>query len=192
MRKKTEAKITNYLETFTFPDIPWQPYPVYSVSENGNLYNLKSILLPESGSVKKFTRGKQLKNRSQQAKMFDMLINIGFWDPLLVVREFPVIIQNHLRPKGLEGGYFLLDYYFPTLRLAIELDSDYHDAEKDKNRDEYLKLAGINTYRIRNLEKTTTQKKEFRELTAYMRGLKPLDNPTIFSFTDNVRIYKGL
>lgn len=192
MRKKTESKITNFLETFIFKDIPFQPYPVYSVSDSGNVYNLKSILYPNSTSIKKFTRNKQLRVRSQQARLFDMLINIGYWDPLIVVREFPIIIQNHLRPKGLEGGYYLLDYYFPTLKLAVELDSDYHITEKDKIRDEYMKSIGITTYRIRNLEKPSVQEKEFKELTKYMRSLTPLETPMIFSFTDNIRLHKGL
>ena len=82
----------NYLEVFFFPDIPWQPYPVYSVSEKGNVYNLKNVLYPNASSAKKFTRNKQLRQRSAQAKMFDMLINIGFWDPLIVVKEFPIVI----------------------------------------------------------------------------------------------------
>ena len=38
------AKTSNYLETFIFPDIPWQLYPVYSVSGGGDLYNLKNII----------------------------------------------------------------------------------------------------------------------------------------------------
>ncbi len=37
-----DMKEKNYLETFTFPDIPWQPYPVYSVSEKGRVYNFKN------------------------------------------------------------------------------------------------------------------------------------------------------
>jgi hypothetical protein len=48
----------NYLEVFFFPDIPWQPYPVYSVSEKGNVYSIKNILHPNDKSAKKFTRNK--------------------------------------------------------------------------------------------------------------------------------------
>ena len=85
--------------------------------------------------------------------MFDMLINVGFWDPLPVVREFPVIIQNHLRTPGIDGGFFLIDYFFPTLNLAVELDSDLHNDAKDRARDQYMERIGIETFRIRNLEK---------------------------------------
>ena len=182
----------NYLETFFFDDIPWQPYPVYSVSEHGKAYNLKAILYPNKTSAKKFTRNKQLRKRSTQAKMFDMLINVGFWEPLVVVKEFPIIIQNHLRFSDVSGGFFLIDYFFPTLSLAVELDSDLHNDEKDKKRDDYLKRIGIETFRIKNLEKPENQKKRFRELTAKMRNMTPTENPRVFSFTDNIRILKGL
>lgn len=187
-----EIMTKNYLDTFFFKDIPFQPYPVYSVSEKGNLYNLKNILYPTEKSAKKFTRNKQLKHRSIQAKMFDMLINVNFWKPLIVIPEFPIIIQNHLRINKLTGGYFLLDYYFPTLRLAVELDSDLHSEAKDILRDKYLEKIGITTFRIRNLEKPLTQKTRFLELTEKIRNLTPLDSPTVFSFTDNIRLTKGL
>lgn len=187
------AKEINYLETFFFPDIPWQPYPVYSVSEKGHAYNLKSVLYPNTTSIKRFTRNRQLRKRSQQAKMFDMLINIGYWDPLLVVREFPIVIQNHLREaKGLGGGFFLLDYYFPTLCLAVELDSELHSEAKDEKRDKYLEQIGIKTFRIRHLELPENQKKRFRQLTKEMREMTPSESPRVFSFTDNIRQLKGL
>jgi len=194
MRKKTESKILNYLETFTFPDIPFQPYPVYDVSENGNVFNLKSILYPSQKSAKKFTRNKQLKFRSQQAKIFDALINIGYWDPLTVAREFPIIIQNHLRLAGQEGSYILLDYYFPNLNLAVELDSELHNDERDSIRDNYLSQLGISVIRIKNLERPDVQKTKFKELIKTMRDMKPVSNSNIrvFSFTDNIRLHKGL
>lgn len=182
----------DYLETFTFPEFPWQKYPVYSVSEAGNAFNLKSILYPSEKSARKFTRKKQLVKRSLQAKIFDALINVGYFEPLTVIREFPVIIQNHLRPEGMDGGYFLIDYYIPNLSLAIELDSDLHSDEKDKARDKYLEGIGIEVFRIRNLEKPEVQKKRFKELTKHMREMTPTNNFKIFSFSDNIRLLKGL
>ena len=180
-------KEKNYLETFTFPDIPWQPYPVYSVSENGRVYNFKNVVYPNTTSRKRHTRLKQLSKRSQQAKFFDFLINIGFWDPLIVVREFPVVISNLKRTAGIEGGFFLLDYYFPTLRLAVELDSEYHNGKKDGLRDLYLESIGIKTYRISHLERVDIQKKEFKALCAEMRKMTPLESPGVFDFLVNIR-----
>jgi hypothetical protein len=183
----------NYLELFFFPDIPWQPYPVYSVSEKGRIYSFKNTVYPNPTSMKRFTRMKQLKHRSSQAKMFDMLINIGYWDPLVVVREFPVVIQNHLRTANkVSGGFFLLDYFFPTLGLAVELDSEYHNGGKDELRDKYLMSIGIKTFRMSHLERTDIQKTKFKELCKEMRGMTPREAPMVFSFTDNIRRQEGL
>ena len=72
--------------------------------------------------------------------------------------------------------YILLDYYFPELRLAVEIDPELHTPEKDKLRDKYLENLGIRVKRINGLHKPGVQKKEFRELTKFMRetGTKPL------------------
>lgn len=107
------AKEINYFETYTFGDFPYyQPYPVYSVSESGKIYNIKSIIQPSLTSKKKFTRNKQLKGkRSTQARIMDALINIGYFEPLIIIPEFPVIIQNSLRLPKQEGGLYYLDYF---------------------------------------------------------------------------------
>ena len=92
MKKKID-----YRETFYFPDIPGQPFPVYVLSKSGRITNFKSMVYPSTTSAKKYTRRKQLKFRSQQAKIFDALINVGYFDPLPVYREFPIPIQNCYR-----------------------------------------------------------------------------------------------
>lgn len=187
-----------YLDTFIFPDIPWQLYPVYSVSEKGNIYNLKNIIYPSPKSAKRFTRNKQLKFRSLQAKLFDAFIRIGYFDPLTdyIAKEFPIIIQNSLRSNlGIDNGYFLLDYFFANLKndnfwgLDIELDSDLHLPEKDKIRDKYLEeQLKIKVFRIKNLEKPSVQETKFKELAAFMRTMTPTKTPRVFSFQDEVRI----
>lgn len=183
----------NYLETFLFPDIPGQSYPVYSVSGKGRIFNLKAIIYPSATSIKRFTRKKQLRFRSLQAKIFDAIINIGYFDPLTVYKEFPIVIQNHLRIPGQKGSVYYLDYYIPELKLAIELDSELHKDDKDQIRDEYLlSRLGIKTYRIRHLEKEVVQRSKFKELAAYMRELKPNPDFKPFIFTDNIRLKKGL
>lgn len=173
----------NYLETFMFSDIPNQIYPVYARSESGRIVNFKSIVQPNPKSRKRFTRNKQLSKRSLQAKIFDSFINIGYFEPLPVIKEFPVLIMNNLRVPGQEGLFILLDYFFPTLNLAVELDSDYHSPMKDKLRDEYLEKLGVKVFRITGLEKESVQRKNFRELTKLMRSIEPLESPHIFNFT---------
>lgn len=174
MRKKT-AKTLNLSETFTFHEFPWQTYPVYSLADSGRVYNFKSVVLPSATSRKRFTRRKQLVHRSMQAKIFDAFLNVGYFDPLPVVREFPVLIQNSKRLPGQSGGFYLIDYYFPTALsgkgLFIELDSELHDPGKDEIRDKYLlNVYGIKTFRINNLEKEVVQKGKFKELCELLRS----------------------
>lgn len=183
----SKKKTINYKETFTFPDIPVL-YPVYALSESGKVMNFKSISYPTPKSKKKFTRNKQLSQRSMQAKIFDAFINIGYFDPLIVYREFPVIIQNALRLPGQNGMYYYLDYYFPELHLAVELDSDLHNPEKDKLRDLYLNKLGITVFRIQDLQKPNIQKTKFKELTALMRKIGK-KNPIQFDFCKDIFQY---
>lgn len=188
------CKTINYFEKFFFPDIYWQPYFVYNVSEAGNLFNLKSIINPAKSS-KKYTRKKQLSKRSLQAKIFDSFINIGFFNPLIVVKEFPVIIQNSYRLKNQDGSYYLIDYFFPTVLngkgLFVELDSDLHDEKQDEIRDKYLlDVLGVRTFRIFRLEKESTQKGRFQELLELLRTEPSSDKPRIFDFGKNILDYK--
>ena len=183
----SKKKQINYKETFTFPDIPVL-YPVYALSESGKVMNFKSISYPTPRSKKKFTRNKQLSQRSMQAKIFDAFINVGYFDPLIVYREFPVVIQNALRLPGQTGMYYYLDYYFPELHLAVELDSDLHNPEKDKLRDLYLNKLGITVFRIQDLQKPNIQKTKFKELTALMRKIGK-KNPIQFDFCRDIFQY---
>ena len=182
-----KKKTINYKETFTFPDIPVL-YPVYALSESGKVMNFKSISYPTLKSKKKFTRNKQLSQRSMQAKIFDAFINVGYFDPLIVYREFPIVIQNALRLPGQSGMYYYLDYYFPELHLAVELDSDLHNPEKDKLRDLYLNKLGITVFRIQDLQKPNIQKTKFKELTALMRKIGK-KNPIQFDFCKDIFQY---
>lgn len=78
--------------------------------------------------------------------------------------------------------YYLADYAFPELKLFVELDTkETHNLEKDKIRDNYLKQIGITVYRINNLEKVETQKKEFPKLIEFMKSLK-IQEPMTFNF----------
>ena len=180
----------NYLETFRFPDIP-QEYPVYAISESGRIVNFKSVVYPNQKSRKKFTRNKQLYKRSLQAKIFDALIEVGFFEPLLVYKEFPIVIQNSMRVSGQKGLFVLLDYFFPQLRLAVELDSELHTPEKDRLRDEYLGKLGIKVWRLLNFQKKEVQRKDFRELCKFMRSLEVLDLPR-YDFLRDIREKKNL
>lgn len=182
------GKKLNYTETFMFPDIPLQVYPVYAVSESGKMVNFKSMAYPNPRSRKRFTRRKQLLLRSLQAKIFDTLINIGYWDPLPVIREFPIVIQNSQRLPGQKGLFYYLDYYFPTLDLAVELDSELHDGDNDEIRDKYLKeVLGITTFRILDFHKPRTQETKFKELCKKMREMTPREEIRVFDFSHDIK-----
>lgn len=181
-------KNIDYRQTFTFPDIPGQPYPVYAVSKSGRVVNFKSIVYPNQRSVKRFTRNKQLRYRSKQASLFDCLIRIGYFGGLSVIKEFPVLIQNSKRVPGQDSGlFYLCDYYFPELKLAVELDSELHDQNKDKLRDKYLLDAhGIKVFRLVSFDKPATQTGKFKELVKILRDIEPLPSPEILCFTQDI------
>lgn len=183
---------SQYKITFQIPGIPGQTFPVYALSKKGRITNWKSIVYPSPTSAKRFTRRKQLIHRSQQAKFFDMLINIGYFQGLGdIVKEMPILIENSKRIPDLPGGlFFLLDYWFPSLSLAVELDSDYHDNMKDEIRDKFLMSAyGIQVFRIRDLQKESVQKKRFHEFTALLKSIIPDPNPAPLIFTGDLYQY---
>ena len=49
-------------------------------------------------------------------------------------------------------GVYTMDFYCPEAKLCVEMDSDLHDVEHDKVRDEYLLTQGIMTIRIPNVD----------------------------------------
>ena len=54
-------------------------------------------------------------------------------------------------------GNYILDFYAPKIKLAIEIDGDTHyqspeDQEKDRKRDEFLQSKGIKVLRFLNPE----------------------------------------
>ena len=145
--------------------------------------NIKSILYPSPKSRKKFTRRKQLLYRSLQAKIFDSLINIGYFNPLPVIKEFPIIIQNSLRLPGQVG--------LSTMNLIVELDSELHKVDKDEIRDRYLlDNYGIQVFRINNLEKESVQRGKFQELIKLLKSKTPLSKPRVFDFSVDLRLGK--
>jgi hypothetical protein len=185
-----KKKTINYLDTFVFPGIPDILYPVYAITESGKTINFKAIAYPNPRSKKRFTRQNQLSKRSLQAKIFDAIVNIGYFNPLTVWTEFPILIQNSIRLPGQDGLFYYLDYYFPDLRLAVELDSELHDQQKDLIRDSYLAKLGITVWRMSNLNKPQVQRTEFPKLSAYMRtkGVMPR---ILFDFQKDIRDFKN-
>jgi len=74
-----------------------------------------------------------------------------------------VILWRHLKNKQMGAkfrrqyaiGNYILDFYAPQIKLAIEVDGETHyqspeDQEKDKKRDEFLQNKGIKVLRFLN------------------------------------------
>lgn len=69
-------------------------------------------------------------------------------------------------------GYYILDFYCPRKKLAIELDGSPHDTEQgyknDQIRTEYLETKGIKIIRFENKEVITNIEGVIIEIRKYL------------------------
>lgn len=138
-------KIKNYLIPKQFVTIKNNPIDLEKNREN----NL------EQGSTRspKFRKFLDTKHKS-----------IGY------IREFPLIIKDqklwlslckvHQVPKGLwSRNYFMVDYFIHDYNFIVEIDSQYHNEEYDKARDDYIKREyGLDIIRFYEYGKDANQK----------------------------------
>ncbi len=94
------------------------------------------------------------------------------------------IVWLHMRRKQL--GYrflrqysvdkFVIDFYCPKLKLAVEIDGSIHDLpeqkEKDLKRQEYIEQYKINFVRITNEELLGNPNKAFKKIENAIRLLE--------------------
>jgi len=70
-------------------------------------------------------------------------------------------------------GYYILDFYCPEERLAIEIDGDSHDRkdaeEYDAGRTEFLESVGIRVSRFKNDEVLNNLKSVIEEIRKRFR-----------------------
>ena len=59
------------------------------------------------------------------------------------------------RQHVVREAYAILDFFCPAIGLAIEVDGDSHDTEKDERRDRSLKHLGFTTLRFANADVMT-------------------------------------
>lgn len=76
------------------------------------------------------------------------------------IREFPIIIRDRKLWESLcikyqldedkQGrNYFSVDYFMPDFNLLVEIDSQLHEIDYDKARDDYIRLKyGLETLRF--------------------------------------------
>jgi very-short-patch-repair endonuclease len=67
-------------------------------------------------------------------------------------------------------GPYILDFYCPALKVAVELDGGQHNApenkEHDEGRSEYLKAHGVDVVRFWNNEVLTNMRGVLTKLEA--------------------------
>lgn len=100
------------------------------------------------------------------------------------IREFPIIIRDRklwellcikyqLGEDKLSRNYFLIDYFMPDFNLLVEIDSQLHEIDYDKARDDYIRLKyGLETIRFYEYGRYSYQTFEdnFQFLKCYCRN----------------------
>ena len=88
----------------------------------------------------------KLKQLARNLRNNSTLSEVLFWKE---VRSKNLLGYQFLRQKPI--GNFIVDFYCPKLKLAIEIDGDSHDnykaSQKDKMKENYLLKLGINLIR---------------------------------------------
>ncbi len=94
------------------------------------------------------------------------------------------VMWIHLRKKGMNIRFlrqysvdsYVIDFYSPEIKLAVELDGDVHELSEQKHydiiRQEYLESFGITVLRITNDELMENSNKAFEKLKAKIEELK--------------------
>ena len=93
------------------------------------------------------------------------------------------LLWKHLQHSQLESrkfrrqhsaGPYVLDFYCPAERIAIELDGAAHDHERaqanDRQRDEFLANAGIHVLRFENEQVMKNLEGVLFEIRRHFRG----------------------
>lgn len=107
------------------------------------------------------------------------------------IREFPIIIKNrdlweslcvkhNLEEDKLGSNYFLADYFIKDYNFIVEIDSQLHEEDYDKARDEYIeKEYGLVTRRFYEYGRTGYQTflDNFQFLASFCRnsGVIPIN-----------------
>lgn len=138
MRKKNLIKFLKRDGRYLF-SIGRYLIPTFYKARNGRPINLKD------------NRKKALiENSSEWSKYFDLMMKRAYSD-YRVYKEVPLVIEDiskwdyccdryGVSDEEQRGrNYFLADYVFPDYNLIVEIDSNLHDFDYDKARDDYIK-----------------------------------------------------
>ncbi len=96
------------------------------------------------GSEERRQLCRELRQRQTPAEQF-------FWE-LVRTRRFEGLKFRRQQP----AGQFVIDFYCPELKLAVELEGEVHEKReqdlRDTDREEYLRLQGLKVVRFSNDE----------------------------------------
>ncbi|NLT51338.1 MAG: DUF559 domain-containing protein [Ignavibacteria bacterium] len=93
------------------------------------------------------------------------------------------IVWTHLRKKKFKVRFlrqysidnYIIDFYCPEIKLAIEIDGDVHNLpeqkEYDLTRQKYLENFGVRFIRITNEELLGNPNKAFKKIERGIEGL---------------------
>ena len=119
----------------------------------------------------KFRRKELRKNQTPEEKFLWQSLNKDQVHGLRFFRQYSV-------------GPYILDFYCPEIRLAVELDGQHHAQEGnkiyDKERGYYLEDKGIQTLRFWNNEVSQTPSKVITKIRDRAKALK--EGGTSWSF----------
>lgn len=66
------------------------------------------------------------------------------------------LVYTFQQPFVIDGSVYFTDLFFNPIRLAIEIDGEYHNPREQKHKDLDKEIAlldyGVKTYRIQNIE----------------------------------------
>lgn len=123
--------------------------PTYYKTRNGCTINLETN-----------RNSALIENESKWSKFFDLMVK-RIYSNEIVYKEVPLIIEDiskwdsccdryEISDEEQRGrNYFLADYVFPEYNLIVEIDSNLHDYDYDKARDDYIKSTwGFNMLRF--------------------------------------------
>lgn len=125
--------------------------------------NRESICLSLRKKSNKDKRTWHVRTKQHQTypeKYFEsVIINNLEWEPYIPERK---IIKSKY---GEYTGTYFIDFYFPRLRLALEIDGNQHEKEIDKHhdveRDSFLNSIGISVFRIKWRNPSTKEGREY-------------------------------
>ncbi|OGU71690.1 MAG: hypothetical protein A2V93_11190 [Ignavibacteria bacterium RBG_16_34_14] len=95
----------------------------------------------------------------------------------IYLRKKQISSERFLRQYGIK--YYVLDFYCPSLKLAVEIDGDSHfesneSIDYDKERENFLKSLGISIIRFTNQEVIENLEKVINKITGKVKELQKI------------------